>query len=146
MILWLMPQKNTHLSYTPIFSPWLCWTIFIYLHAHLHMMYYILLKFHWNPTMKPYRMRCTYEVTNTENKKTSLRPIISPGSGWPSGLGSSTCTDHCSLSQLQTEFAPALYDYKNGVLDLHVIKFISYLPKVGSSLRLPPPLKLVVTI
>jgi len=38
--------------------------------------------------------------------KTSLRQIISPGPGWPSGLGSSTCTDHCNLSPLQTEFAP----------------------------------------
>jgi hypothetical protein len=37
---------------------------------------------------------------------------------------------------------------KKGVLNLqsYVIRFVSYLPKVSGSLRLPPPLKLTATI
>ena len=42
--------------------------------------------------------------------------------------------------------APLCTITKRGALDLYVIMFTSYLPKVGGSLRLHPPLKLVVTI
>jgi hypothetical protein len=49
------------------------------------------------------------------------------------------------------EFAPGFVNYKKGALDSqpHVIKFTSYMPMVGGSLRvlrLLPPLKLVAMI
>jgi hypothetical protein len=60
-------------------------------------------------------------------------------------------TTHTSLSPIWRGFAPSFVDYKKGALDSQpkVIKFTSFLPRVGGSLRvllLPPPLKLVSMI
>jgi len=60
-------------------------------------------------------------------------------------------TAHTSLSSIRRGFAPSFVNYKKGALDSQpqVIKFTSYLPRVGGSLRvlrLPPPLKLIVMI
>jgi hypothetical protein len=45
-------------------------------------------------------------------------------------------------------FAPSFVNYKKGALDsqLQVIKFTCCLPRIGGSLRLPPPLKLFAKI
>jgi len=64
-----------------------------------------------------------------------VKSNIKPGPGWPSGLGSSICTDHCNLLPMQNEFAPRFVHYKKGALDLYVIKFTNYLHKVGGSLH-----------
>jgi hypothetical protein len=52
---------------------------------------------------------------------------------------------HTSLSSIRRGFAPGFVNYKMGALDSQsqVIKFTSYLPMVGGSLRLLPPLKAV---
>ena len=60
-------------------------------------------------------------------------------------------TTRTSLSQIRREFAPSFVNYKKGALDSQpqVIKFTSFLPRVGGSprvLRLPPLLKLVAMI
>jgi hypothetical protein len=60
-------------------------------------------------------------------------------------------TTHTSLSPIRRGFAPGYVNYKKGALDWQpqVMKFTSYLPMVGGSLRvlrLLPPLKLVAMI
>jgi len=60
-------------------------------------------------------------------------------------------TTHTSLSPIRRGFAPGFVNYKKGALDSQpqVLKFTSYLPMVGGSLRvlrLPPSLKLVAMI
>ena len=60
-------------------------------------------------------------------------------------------TTHASLSPLRRGFAPRFGNNKKGELDSQpqVIKFISWLPMIGGSLRvlrLPPPLKQVAMI
>ena len=55
-------------------------------------------------------------------------------------------TTRTSLSPIWRGFVPGFVNYKKGVLDSQVIKFTSCLPMVGGSLRLLPPLKLVVMI
>jgi hypothetical protein len=42
--------------------------------------------------------------------------------------------------------APSFVNFKKGALDtqLQIIKFTSCLPMVGGSLRLPPPIRLVI--
>ena len=57
-------------------------------------------------------------------------------------------TTRTSLSPIRRGFAPSFVNYKKGALDSQsqVIKLTSCLPRVGGSLRLPPPLKLVAMI
>jgi hypothetical protein len=60
-------------------------------------------------------------------------------------------TAHTSLSPIWHGFVPSFVNNKKGALDSQpqVIKFTSYLSRVGGSLRvlwLPPPLKLVAMI
>jgi len=57
-------------------------------------------------------------------------------------------TAHTSLSPIRRGFAPSFVNYKKGALDSQpqVIKFTSCLPRVGGSLRFPPPLKLVAMV
>ena len=60
-------------------------------------------------------------------------------------------SDFTVVSPIRCGFAPNFVNYKKGALDLQpqVIKFTSFLPWVGGSLRvlrLPPPLKLVAMI
>jgi len=60
-------------------------------------------------------------------------------------------TTHTSLPPIRRRFAPGFANYKKGALDSQpqVIKFISYLPMVGGSLRvlrLLSPLKLIAIL
>ena len=57
-------------------------------------------------------------------------------------------TAHTSLSPIRRGFAPSFVNYKKGAFDSQpqVIKLTSCLPRVGGSLRIPPPLKLVAMI
>ena len=58
-------------------------------------------------------------------------------------------TTHASLSPIRRGFASGFLYYKKGALDSQVIKFTSFLPMVGGSLRvlrLFPPLKLGIMV
>ena len=70
------------------------------------------------------------------------------GPGWLNELGIYYLTTHTSLSPIRRGFAPGFVNYKKGSLDSQrqVIKFTSFLPMVGGSLRLLPSLKLVAMI
>ena len=66
------------------------------------------------------------------------------------GIWFITCTI-TSLSPLHCEFMPCFGNAKKGALDLqsYVMRFVSYLPKVGGFLRVlqfPPPVKLTAMI
>ena len=99
-----------------------------------------------------------YKQQSTENfnfKNFVLKACIFfvlEGPGWLNELGSWIyLTTHTSLSPIRHGFTHGFVNYKKGALDsqTQMIKFTSYLPMVGGSLRilrLLPPLKLVVMI